>query len=241
MQLSTVSKNFDVIEFLENFKDDVFLNQIYKIEHSAKITKDTISSDRVSLQFNKNQELKIRKILEVLRKYNFPSDKYEDVKNTYSICSAVGFGIDISNSNPTYKIYFEYEDYHKILGIKWDALKYDVTHYLQKDKKKFIEIIKETNFDIIPKFNSDIIGLYYIHDEKSSRNGFDLTFETGDVFLKDIPKNILDITTKNIDKELSHLKEYPIRHFSGGVDNNKEKYFNLYFVTNEYTYDLGHG
>lgn len=241
MQLSTLSKNLNVIEFLENFKDDVFLNQIYKIEHSAKITKDTISSDRVSLQFNKNQELKIRKILEILRKYNFPTDKYDDVKNTYSVCSAVGFGIDISNSNPTYKIYFEYADYHKILGIKWDALKYDVTHYLQKDKKNFIEVIKETNFDIIPKFNSDIIGIYYIHDENSNRNGFDLTFETGDVFLKDIPKNILDITTKNIDKELSHLKEYPIRHFSGGVDKNNAKYFNLYFVTNEYTYELGHG
>ena len=241
MQLSIISKNFDVIEFFENFKDDVFLKQIYKIEHSAKITKDSISSDRVSFQFNKNQELNIRKILKVLRKYNFPKDKYDDIGNMYSVCSAIGFGIDISNLNPTYKIYFEYDGYHKILGIKWDSLKYDFTHYLQVNTKYFMEIIKKTNFDIIPKFNSDIIGLYYIYDEKSNKNGFDLAFETGHVFLKDLPKNVLDITTKDINKELDHLKEYPIRHFSGGVDKNGEQYFNLYFVTNEYTYDLGHG
>jgi hypothetical protein len=241
MKLEILSKNKSVVDFVDNFKDSVFLKHIYKIEHSAKVKKNAISSDRIILQFFKNKEISIRKILDILRKYNFPTEQYENIKEKYTICDSIIFSIDASISNNIYKIYFEYESFQKIFGIKWNNEKYDITHYLQRDKKDFIDIVKDTGFNFIPKFNANMIGIYYIYDEKSGRKGFNFIFNNGDVYLKDLPKNVLDITTKDINKELDHLKEYPIRHFSGGVDKNGEQYFNLYFVTNEYTYDLGHG
>ena len=55
-------------------------------------------------------------------------------------------------------------------------------------------------------------------------------FELEDAYLKDVSDDVLLLTDVDIYDKLRDLAILPLIHFSGGVESNGDKYFNLYFM-----------
>jgi hypothetical protein len=233
--VKTLSSNSYIIEFFDKVvSDSVLLENLFKIEQSAKVTENKILSDRFVLQFKKSKNFTLIKILNFFNYYNFPTDKISIAKEYFNRidCDVVLFGIETDNEKIRCKLYFEYFDKQKILGIKWNNSKSSITYYDQTLKISYTEIIKKSNFNILPKFildkSSHIIGIYNIVDEHTGKNAFSIIFEPGSMYLKDLSNDVLSITKEDINC-ISHLKWFDMRHFTGGIEKNN-KYFNIYFV-----------
>ena len=57
--IKTLSSNPYIIEFFDNvLSNSILLENLFKIEQSAKITKDKILSDRFVLQFTKTSDIR---------------------------------------------------------------------------------------------------------------------------------------------------------------------------------------
>ena len=67
-----------------------------------------------------------------------------------------------------------------------------------------------------------------VKDENTSKRGFELEFDS--LYLKDISRDVSNLTHINMYDTLKDLANLPIIHFSGGLESNGDKYFNLYFV-----------
>jgi len=221
--IKTLSSNPYIIEFFDNvLSNSTLLENLFKIEQSAKITKDKILSDRFVLQFTKTSDIKLDTILNFYERYKFPLDRIPIAKEYFNRidCNTIILGIEADNNKIRYKLYFEYSNYNKILGIKWGDNKSELTYY-----NKIFKIPENTPKFILDR-NHNIIGIYDITNENNKRNAFDFMFDSKTTYLKDISKDILSITNQNINC-LTHLKWFDLRHFTEGIDN---KYFNIYFV-----------
>ena len=233
--IKTLSSNSHIIDFFDRvITEDVLLKNLFKIEQSAKITENKILSDRFLLQFNKTNGITLKGILDFFEYYNFPVDRIS-VANEYFNridCDVIIFGIEADNEKIRFKLYFEYFNKRKILGIKWINSKSTITHYNQLSEISYSDLVKKSNFNIVPKFildkSSDIIGVYDITEEHNEKNAFNIMFDNGSMYLKDLSNDVLSITKIDINC-LSHLKWFNLRHFTGGTENNN-KYFNIYFV-----------
>ena len=240
--IDNLTKNTKVLEFFDNFfNDTILLENVFEIEQSAKVTKNKILPDRFLIQLNKTKDVTFDKIFNIVTKYNFPKDKIDLAIEYYNRedCDVVIFGIEADNNVIRYKLYFEYENGIKVFGIKWNELKSSITTYTQTFSVNFKDLVSKSNFNIVPKFvvenKFNISGIYVIEDVQTNKNGFNITFNTGTLYLKDLTEDVLSLTNQDINI-LYNLKEYPLRHFTGGVENNLDKYFNLYFVVYDKNY-----
>ena len=184
--IDNLTKNTKVLEFFDNFfNDNILLENIFKIEQSSKITKNKILSDRFLIQLYKTKDVTLSKIISIVKKYNFPKDKIDLATEYYKRkdCNVVIFGIEADNNNIRYKLYFEYENGIKVLGIKWNELKSSITTYTQTFSVNFKDLVSKSNFNIVPKFivenKFNISGIYVIEDAQTNKNGFNITFNTG--------------------------------------------------------------
>jgi hypothetical protein len=198
------SKNIKVLEFFDNFfNDTILLENVFEIEQSAKVTKNKILPDRFLIQLYKTKDVTLDKILNIVTKYNFPKDKIDLATEYYNRedCDVVIFGIEADDNTIRYKLYFEYENNVKILGIKWNELKSSITTYTQTFSVNFKDLVSKSNFNIVPKFvldnKSNIAGIYIVEDTQTNKNGFDITFNTGTLYLKDLSEDVLSFTNQD--------------------------------------------
>ena len=240
--IDNLTKNIKVLEFFDNFfNDTILLQNVFKVEQSAKVTKNKILPDRFVIQLYKTKDVSLNKILDIVKKYNFPEDQIDIATEYYNRedCDVVLFGIEADDNTIRYKLYFEYENNAKILGIKWNNLKSTITNYIQIFSVNFKNLVSKSNFNIVPKFvmdnKSNIAGIYIVEDTQTNKNGFNIVFNNGTLYLKDLTEDVLSLTNQDI-SILYNLKDYPLRHFTGGVENNLDKYFNLYFVIYDKNY-----
>jgi hypothetical protein len=91
-------------------------------------------------------------------------------------------------------------------------------------------LIDASGFDLYPKFleTKKITQAYSVKDENTDKRGFE--FELEDAYLKDVSDDVLLLTDVDIYDKLRDLAILPLIHFSGGVESNGDKYFNLYFM-----------
>ena len=105
-----------------------------------------------------------------------------------------------------------------------------MTRYDLKLLSEYKTLIDASGFNLHPEFldKVKITRAMSVKDENTSKRGFELEFES--LYLKDISRDVSNLTFVNIYDKLKDLANLPIIHFSGGLESNGDKYFNLYFV-----------
>jgi hypothetical protein len=105
-----------------------------------------------------------------------------------------------------------------------------VTRYELRKVSEYKTLIDDSGFGLYPEFleKTKIIRAMSVKDENSNKRGFELEFDT--LYLKDISRDVSNLTHMKIYDTLKDLNNLPIIHFSGGLESNGDKYFNLYFV-----------
>ena len=219
-----ISKAEEFINYINNYfnNNGIFNGRFTYTEFSIKVTKNSTLDSRSSTNkgfLNEN----IDSILLILNNFNFPSNLIDKVRYYYSTHKFIIFGIDSSKLDTIYKVYFE--KVNGGVGIKWDSKKYDIEYYLEKPITDLPEITKKFNF---PVFNQDLKRLIYMYNENNSKEAFLLKFRKN-TFLKDIPKEILDIIYTNRSKKILTIEKYPLNYVSCGIDDDKNIYYTIYY------------
>ena len=223
--------NAHVKEFLDNFKSEFWLEHKIKIHHSVKVTKERLVRDRVIVFIYKKQNFtSINDVLKLVRKYDFPEKYVLRLMSEYKNCSCIMFAIEADGDVAKYKVYCEIPLQNFGFGFKWVKSKSVVTRYDLKSASEYKALIDASGFNLYPEFleKTEITRAASVRDENTSKRGFELEFES--LYLKDISKDVSNLTFVNIYDKLKDLSNLPIIHFSGGLESNGDKYFNLYFV-----------
>jgi len=220
-----VSKAEEFINYINNnFNNNgIFNGRFTYTEFSIKVTKNSVLDSRSSTNkgfLNQN----IDSILLILDRFNFPIYLIDKVKQYYNTHKFIIFGIDSSKLDTTYKVYFG--KVNGGVGIKWNSKKYDIEYYLEKHITDLPEITKKFNF---PVFNQDLKRLAYIYNESNSKEAVLLEFRKN-TFLKDIPKQILDIIHINYSEKILTIEKYPLNYVCCGIDDNKNIYYTIYYT-----------
>ena len=223
--------NAHVKEFLHNFQSEFWISHKMRIHHSVKVTKEHLIRDRVLIFIYKKQNFTaINDILKLVRKYNFPEKYISRLTSEYNTCNFIMFAIEADGDVAKYKIYFETSLRPFGFGFKWVESKSVVTRYDLKPTSEYKAAIDASGFNLHPEFldKVKINRVISVKDENTSKRGFELEFES--LYLKDISRDVSNLTYMNIYDTLKDLANLPIVHFSGGLESNGDKYFNLYFV-----------
>jgi hypothetical protein len=229
---SVRTDNAHVKEFLRNFQSEFWQAHKIKVHHSVKVTKERLVRDRVIVFINKKQNFtSINDVLKLVRKYNFPEKYVSRLTSEYKNCSCIMFAIEADGDVAKYKIYCEIPFQNFGFGFKWTKSNSVITRYdWSKKVDNYKSLIDASGFNLYPKFleTKKITLVYSVKDETTSKRGFEFALE--DTYLKDISRDVSNLTHVNIYDKLKDLANLPIIHFSGGVESNGDKYFNLYFV-----------
>lgn len=228
---SIKTDNVHVKEFLSNFRSEFWLTHGMKIHHSAKVTKERLVRDRVIVFIYKKQNFTyINDVLKLVRKYNFPEKYVLRLMSEYQTCNCIMFAIEADGDVAKYKVYFETPLRNFGFGFKWTKSKSVVTRYDLKLTGEYKAVIDASGFSLYPEFleKTKITRVISVKDENTSKRGFELEFDS--LYLKDISRDVSNLTFVNIYDTLKNLANLPIIHFSGGLESNGDKYFNLYFV-----------
>ena len=228
---SVRTDNAHVKEFLRNFQSEFWLTHGMKIHHSAKVTKDRLVRDRVIVFIFKKQNFTyVNDVLKLVRKYGFPEKYVSRLTAEYKTCNCIMFAIEADGDIVKYKVYCETPFKPIIFGFKWIESKSVVTRYDFKPASEARALVDASGFNLYPEFfeKNKIIRSISIKDENTSKRGFELEFDS--LYLKDISRDVSNLTFVNIYDKLKDLANLPIIHFSGGLESNGDKYFNLYFV-----------
>jgi hypothetical protein len=164
----------------------------------------------------------------------------------------VGLSLEVDDDKLRYKVYVDKGSKNAsksayksdaLFAVKWNpksSSEYVIAKYslIKKVTEESIKSeVKKSGFDLYPDFipksieRKKLTFIYTAEDEKSKRRSFDIRFN--DIYLDDLTKDVLNLTTVNLYDTLSHLRLFPIRNFSGGVSDSGEKFFNLYFMVYE--------
>ena len=228
---SVRSDNTHVKEFLSNFQSEFWLAHRMKIHHSVKVTKEHIVRDRVIVFIYKKQSFtSVNDVLKLVRKYDFPEKYVLRLMSEYKNCSCIMFAIEADGDVAKYKVYCEIPLQSFGFGFKWVKSKSVVTRYDLKPASEYKALIDASGFNLYPQFleKTKITRAASVKDENTSKRGFELEFNS--LYLKDISRDVSNLTFVNIYDKLKDLANLPIIHFSGGLESNGDKYFNLYFV-----------
>jgi len=220
-----------VIEFLENFQSEFWLDHKMKIHHSVKITKSNFNRDRIIVVCRKEKFTNFNSVLKIVKKYNFPEKYIDMLLSEFSTCDFIIFAIEANTNVAKYKVYCETVTKGFGYGFKWTESKCAVTRYQSiKSKDKYKSLIDSSGFGLYPKFITQerISQLYSVKDENTDKRGFEI--ELKNTYLKDISDDVILLTDIDIRVKLRDLARLPLIHFSGGVESNGDKYFNLYFM-----------
>jgi len=223
--------NTHVKEFLQNFQSEFWQAHKIKIHHSVKVTKERLVRDRVLVFIYKKQNFTyVNDVLKLVRKYNFPEKYLLRLMSEYQTCNCIMFAIEADGDIVKYKVYFETPLKNFGFGFKWTKSKSVVTRYDLKLTSEYKAAIDASGFNLYPEFleKTKINRVISVKDENTSKRGFELEFDS--LYLKDISRDVSNLTFVNIYDTLKNLANLPIIHFSGGVESNGDKYFNLYFV-----------
>jgi hypothetical protein len=223
--------NAHVKEFLHNFQSDFWLTHKIKLHHSVKVTKEHLVRDRVIVFIYKKQNFtSINDVLKLVRKYNFPEKYILRLTSEYNTCNCIMFAIEADGDIVKYKVYCETPFKNFGFGFKWVESKSVVTRYDLKPTSEYKAMIDASGFNLHPEFieKTKINRVMSVKDENTSKRGFELEFNS--LYLKDISRDVSNLTFVNIYDKLKDLANLPIIHFSGGLESNGDKYFNLYFV-----------
>lgn len=228
---SVRTDNAHVKEFLRNFQSEFWIIHRMKIHHSVKVTKEHLVRDRVIVSIHKKQSYtSINDVLKLVRKYGFPEKYIPRLMSEYQTCNCIMFAIEADGDIVKYKVYCETPFKNFGFGFKWVESKSVVTRYDLKPTSEYKAIIDASGFNLHPVFieKTKINRLMSVKDENTSKRGFELEFNS--LYLKDISRDVSNLTFVNIYDKLKDLANLPIIHFSGGLESNGDKYFNLYFV-----------
>jgi hypothetical protein len=228
---SVGTDNAHVKEFLSNFQSEFWLAHRIKIHHSVKVTKEHLVRDRVIVFIYKKQSFtSVNDILKLVRKYDFPEKYVLRLMAEYKNCSCIMFAIEADGDVAKYKVYCEIPLQSFGFGFKWVKSKSVVTRYDLKPASEYKALIDASGFNLYPEFleKTKITRAASVKDENTSKRGFELEFNS--LYLKDISRDVSNLTFVNIYDKLKDLANLPIIHFSGGLESNGDKYFNLYFV-----------
>ena len=223
--------NAHVKEFLHNFQSDFWLTHKIKLHHSVKVTKEHLVRDRVIVFIYKKQNFtSINDVLKLVRKYDFPEKYVLRLTSEYNTCNCIMFAIEADGDIVKYKVYCETPFKNFGFGFKWVESKSVVTRYDLKPTSEYKAMIDASGFNLYPEFieKTKINRVMSVKDENTSKRGFELEFDT--LYLKDISRDVSNLTHMKIYDTLKDLANLPIIHFSGGLESNGDKYFNLYFV-----------
>jgi hypothetical protein len=223
--------NAHVKEFLRNFQSEFWQAHKIKIHHSVKVTKEHLVRDRVIVFIYKKQSFtSVNDVLKLVRKYNFPEKYVLRLMSEYKNCSCIMFAIEADGDVAKYKVYCEIPLQNFGFGFKWVESKSVVTRYDLKPASEYKALIDASGFNLYPEFleKTKITRAASVKDENTSKRGFELEFNS--LHLKDISRDVSNLTFVNIYDKLKDLANLPIIHFSGGLESNGDKYFNLYFV-----------
>ena len=223
--------NTHVKEFLNNFQSEFWQAHKIKIHHSVKVTKEHLIRDRVLIFIYKKQNFtSINDVIKLVRKYNFPEKYVLRLMSEYQTCNCIMFAIEADGDIVKYKVYFETPLKNFGFGFKWTKSKSVVTRYDLKAASEYKAVIDASGFNLYPEFleKTKITRAVSVKDENTTKRGFELEFDS--VYLKDISRDVSNLTFVNIYDKLKDLANLPIIHFSGGLESNGDKYFNLYFV-----------
>jgi hypothetical protein len=228
---SVRTDNAQVKEFLSNFQSEFWLAHRMKIHHSVKVTKEHLVRDRVIVFIYKKQSFtSINDVLKLVRKYDFPEKYVLRLMSEYKNCSCIMFAIEADGDVAKYKVYCEIPLQSFGFGFKWVKSKSVVTRYDLKPASEYKALIDASGFNLYPQFleKTKITRAASVKDENTSKRGFELEFDS--LRLNDISRDVSNLTFINIHDKLKDLSNLPIIHFSGGLESNGDKYFNLYFV-----------
>jgi len=228
---SVRTDNAHVKEFVHQFQNEFWQAHKIKIHHSVKVTKDRLIRDRVIVFIYKKQNFtSINDVLKLVRKYNFPEKYVLRLMSEYKNCSCIMFAIEADGDIAKYKVYCELPTQNFGFGFKWVGPKSVVTRYDLKPASEYKALIDASGFNLYPEFleKTKITRAASVKDENTSKRGFELEFNS--LYLKDISRDVSNLTFVNIYDKLKDLANLPIIHFSGGLESNGDKYFNLYFV-----------
>jgi hypothetical protein len=223
--------NTHVKEFLSNFQSEFWQPHKIKLHHSAKVTKERLVRDRVIVFIYKKQSYtSINDVLKIVRKYNFPEKYIPRLISEYETCYCIMFAIEADGDIAKYKVYCETLAKPFGFGFKWVSDKCVVTRYDLKPASEYKTLIDASGFNLYPEFlqKTKISRAMSVKDENTNKRGFELEFKS--LYLKDISRDVSNLTYVNIYDKLKDLANLPIIHFSGGLESNGDKYFNLYFV-----------
>jgi len=228
---SIQTDNSHVKEFLQNFQSEYWLDHKIKIHHSVKFTKSKFNRNRIIVVCKKDKFTNFNSVLKVVKKYNFPEKYIDMLSSEFSTCNFVIFAIEADAGVAKYKIYCETYFKGFGFGFKWTQSKCAITRYEWfKSVDNYKSLIDASGFDLYPKFleTKKITQAYSVKDENTDKRGFE--FELEDAYLKDVSDDVLLLTDVDIYDKLKDLAKLPLIHFSGGVESNGDKYFNLYFM-----------
>jgi hypothetical protein len=228
---SVRTDNAHVKEFLSNFQSEFWQSHKMKIHHSVKITKEHLIRDRVIVFIYKKQNFtSVNDVLKLVRKYEFPEKYVLRLTSEYNTCNCIMFAIEADGDIAKYKVYCETSFKNFGFGFKWIKSKSVVTRYDLGSVSKYKELIDASGFGLYPQFlqKTEIARVMTVKDENTNKRGFELEFNS--LYLKDISRDVSNLTFINIHDKLKDLANLPIIHFSGGLESNGDKYFNLYFV-----------
>jgi hypothetical protein len=228
---SVRTNNAHAKEFLCNFQSEFWLAHKIKLHHSAKITKERLLRDRFIVFIYKKQNFtSINDVLKLVLKYDFPEKYIPRLISEYETCNCIMFAIEADGDVAKYKVYFETPLRHFGFGFKWIKSNSVVTRYDLKPVSEYKTLIDDTGFSLYPEFldKTKITRVMSVKDENTSKRGFELEFDS--LYLKDISRDVSNLTYIKMYDTLKDLANLPIIHFSGGLESNGDKYFNLYFV-----------
>jgi len=228
---SVRTDNAHVKEFLSNFQSEFWLAHRIKIHHSVKVTKEHLVRDRVIVFIYKKQSFtSVNDVLKLVRKYEFPEKYVLRLMSEYKTCHCIMFAIEADGDIAKYKVYCETPFKNFGFGFKWVKSKSVVTRYDLRSASEYKSLIDASGFNLYPEFleKTKITRAASVKDENTSKRGFELEFDS--LRLNDISRDVSNLTFINIHDKLKDLSNLPIIHFSGGLESNGDKYFNLYFV-----------
>ena len=228
---SIQTENAHLKEFLENFKSEFFSSHIIRIQHSVKVTRDTLIRDRVVvLVYKKRNFTQLNDILKIARKYKFPERHVARLSSEFDLCTCVMFAIEADGDKVKYKIYCEPPMRKFGFGFKWTPSSCVVSRYELYPVDDYKTLIDSSGFGLHPEFLSkcEITKAMILRDENTTKRGFELEFKN--LFFKDISRDVFNLTAVDLRDKLKDLAYYPVVHFSGGIDSTGDKYFNLYFM-----------
>lgn len=222
-------KNPHITEFIEQFRN---LNQEIAIEYSVKISKNTITYDRIVIMIfhSASSQFTVDKVISTVEKYCFPKtcinllvEKYSEARlNDFSI----GFGIE--NLSNRYKVYYQNKDHAPgVFSIKWTKQNFVVQKYLRNFRDLYKQKADYDEESLIPKFIT--IENYRTKVLEVLDTDTTATYlRVKDLYIKDLVEDITDLISLEKYNDLESLKKYPLGWISFGL-SNKEKYLGLIF------------